>query len=1161
MVIVPKFVWTSTLLCLVLVIPQAIHVLLSRRFQPQVIAILNCSGRIQDDAHSVLSVLNQKYHALAQVIVASTREDLRRALSGSKAARDFRSTRSLTLAHISPNTSDVIAIRNILLEKVTGLIDVNKSFLLFLDHCERLNSPEAVGEIVEAWELSSQRGLSVDFVSWEYKLEFTNRTFQFMHGARLYNPYDWLVKEDTSKLSVNTSLTSTSSVNGVSAYTSMFLPYRTWQKHFHIDENLDTALRSMFMSTGLAYASSKFQYGQDTFWQRFSLNGLKQLHIQLPLVTSGPLPTIKGPYLIGIRSAANVSRDILQRIAILKRLWRPSISVIVPFYNIPSAEWFYQTMQSLKRQSIIDFEVIIVDDGSSSFTALSALMALSTCLERNNGLWYGICSRTGEDRTALAIPIPVRIIRHRENLGLSEARNTGVINAKAPFVLFLDPDDILAPTALEKLILAAMWSFGPQKRYPSRKISFAYPGVVHFRDEENITMEEANSRAVYAEYSSKRLRKENFLTSTALISKDAYLKVGGMCPRSTLRSFEDYDFWLRMDAFEHHGLLVREPLFWYRRHGHGNSQKILTSANTRKENWMDELITLNPISFGRISLEKAKTMLRTRLSNPRSSKAFMPCYRKVSTEASAPRFLSGMLSRLKIKYYGMSHPQDTGFTDEMDKVRQYLFPYSMSFFEREQDHHWVLYSIPWMVMGGADLYDVNVLSSLQTGNEDGYRAKSKVYKSLLVVARFIPNHEWHHKFAPLVSDIFYLQQMTNDSRIANWIMDYLSESRGISIFINSRTVPGYEAIERWGRNSLLDPANRSTFFPRSMVDILHLHHPPHDHSNWEHRSARCSKYLTRRIVVSENLRNHLINTLGYGDLELGAFSKEQRGTLSEKHAARVKVIPPPLDLSLWMKRYPQDWEWFADNNIWPSNEVNNRPTLFFIGRFDHQKDPLLWLDVATKAFTMMKKAGVFLNLVMIGGGPLQSQIRSVVKKSSTLSNAISFVDVAMTEHCFVLREIAKPLNAVTLLSSNLEGVPIVALESAGLGIPVVTTDCGGITEIFANGHIDSPDSTKEGRSERSLSTIPVARTLLSAVIGVRCQEIGTSLDKSRDVVATAMANEVVRFLMLGRATRESAILRRRQRWRQAKTIRDFYNSTMFRIRWREELDSIVNSLQ
>ena len=102
----------------------------------------------------------------------------------------------------------------------------------------------------------------------------------------------------------------------------------------------------------------------------------------------------------------------------------PKISVIVPVYNLE--EEISKCILSLLLQKFSDFEIIVIDDGSTD-SSLSILTELS--------------KKWGEK---------LRIF-HRNNHGLSSSRNFGLSKAKGDFVAFVDGDDFVDPEYLGKL--------------------------------------------------------------------------------------------------------------------------------------------------------------------------------------------------------------------------------------------------------------------------------------------------------------------------------------------------------------------------------------------------------------------------------------------------------------------------------------------------------------------------------------------------------------------------------------------------------------------------------------------------------------------------------------------------------------------------------------
>ena len=94
----------------------------------------------------------------------------------------------------------------------------------------------------------------------------------------------------------------------------------------------------------------------------------------------------------------------------------PRVSVIVPIYNI--APWLEKCLDSLKRQTLKEIEIIMIDDGS---TDESGTIAKRYCVKYPE--W------------------PRFRYFHTENKGLSSARNHGINESQSRWIMFVDGDD------------------------------------------------------------------------------------------------------------------------------------------------------------------------------------------------------------------------------------------------------------------------------------------------------------------------------------------------------------------------------------------------------------------------------------------------------------------------------------------------------------------------------------------------------------------------------------------------------------------------------------------------------------------------------------------------------------------------------------------------
>jgi glycosyltransferase involved in cell wall biosynthesis len=100
----------------------------------------------------------------------------------------------------------------------------------------------------------------------------------------------------------------------------------------------------------------------------------------------------------------------------------PKVSVIIPIYNIEN--YIKQCLDCISNQTLKDIQIICVDDASED----------NSCRI--------VEEYTNKDSRII-------LLKHKQNLGLSAARNTGLKNVNGEFVYFMDGDDLLEGDALE----------------------------------------------------------------------------------------------------------------------------------------------------------------------------------------------------------------------------------------------------------------------------------------------------------------------------------------------------------------------------------------------------------------------------------------------------------------------------------------------------------------------------------------------------------------------------------------------------------------------------------------------------------------------------------------------------------------------------------------
>jgi len=194
----------------------------------------------------------------------------------------------------------------------------------------------------------------------------------------------------------------------------------------------------------------------------------------------------------------------------------PNISVVITCYNL--GRYLYEAVDSVLRQTLQSFEIILVDDGSTDeFTTLY--------LDVFNA-----------PRT--------RVIRTR-NQGLPAARNTGIEPARGRYICCLDADDRLKPAFLEKArnILDQARDVG--------FVSCYYE-----------TFDADHSVYSYDQCRLPELLVQNEAVVASVFRKDAWRQAGGYY--TGLKAMEDWDFWIGILEQGYRGEVIPEILFEYR---------------------------------------------------------------------------------------------------------------------------------------------------------------------------------------------------------------------------------------------------------------------------------------------------------------------------------------------------------------------------------------------------------------------------------------------------------------------------------------------------------------------------------------------------------------------------------------------------------------------
>lgn len=432
-------------------------------------------------------------------------------------------------------------------------------------------------------------------------------------------------------------------------------------------------------------------------------------------------------------------------------------------------------------------------------------------------------------------------------------------------------------------------------------------------------------------FSSQTMKTHNLLVCTAAIRKAAFELVGGYKEDRLIN--EDWDFWLRLLAAGAYPVHVKGVLFWYRR--------------------------------------KEKSLLSTVQSNQKhAAKVIRKDANSIHTTISAIEYPRGLGTESFLPPVKANWTLNTFLDNKKTKI---------------------LLLLPWMEMGGADKFNLDLCAGLD---------KSKY--ELGIVTLKASSNRWQQLFSEYVTDIFNLPDFLEVENYPEFISYYIS-SRNVDIVLVSNTYYGYY-IASW---------LRAEHPMLSIVDYVHMEEWYWRNGGFARLSGMLGDYFDKTYVCNENTRKILIDHFGRTPNSVKTI---YIGTDEEKFDPKLVqkgVIRNGLSIS------------------------DDRPIILFPCRIHPQKRPFLMVEIA-KA---LKRKIPSVAFVVVGDGPQQKELCSVIKREK-LDSTIYYAG-SQSDMLPWYRD-----SNLTLICSLKEGLALTAYESLSMGVPVVTSDVGGQKELI-----------------------------------------------------------------------------------------------------------------
>lgn len=441
---------------------------------------------------------------------------------------------------------------------------------------------------------------------------------------------------------------------------------------------------------------------------------------------------------------------------------------------------------------------------------------------------------------------------------------------------------------------------------------------------------------IWAKYYTPELEMmDNILVITALIRKKDFFEVGGFGEKEK-DIYEDWGLWLKMIKAGMFPVRMNYIGFWYRKKVGDNSQ--LNRANKDRNKIIKNYI---------------KKITET-IKNPKD---------------------------------GIQYPkQDYEWQKIIEKQEEII-----DIKEKENEKIKILCIIPWMVVGGADKFNLDIIS------------KCDKNKFEFIVLSTEPNENpWRQQFEENAT----VYDLTTFIDRKNWIsfINYIIEKNNINLIFTSNSTFGYSAIQYI----------KSNYPEIPIIDYVHMEEWYNRNGGFSRDSGSVSNVIDKTLVCNKNSENILKR----------CFDKKDDETKTIYIGVDEKKFNPEL--------FNKD-EILSKFNI----KKDKKYILGFICRIAEQKRPYLLIKIIKE----LNKIRDDFYVVVAGDGPMLEEIKNKVKEYN-LENIVIFLgNISETEEIYTISD-------VTINCSIKEGLALTAYESLAMGVPVISSDVGGQKELI-----------------------------------------------------------------------------------------------------------------
>lgn len=430
---------------------------------------------------------------------------------------------------------------------------------------------------------------------------------------------------------------------------------------------------------------------------------------------------------------------------------------------------------------------------------------------------------------------------------------------------------------------------------------------------------------------SKNLYKNNFLVATALVRKKDFFEINGYELREKAVN-EDWNFWLKMIAAGKYPVKMSYYAFWYR----------------RKDN-VGELAKAN------------KNKNRTR------------------------EIVDETIKRIKADVTAIQYPKyDYNWDIIIDNYSEIE-----TIKEKKNKKINLLFIIPWMVMGGADKFNIDFINGLDRNKFD---------------ITILTTEPAHNIYRQSYNDVT-IYDLTSFLDLKYWpaFINYLIEKKNINFIMNSNSETGYSFL----------PYLKAKYPYIPIVDYIHM-------EEWYNRNGGYSR-----------------DSSGVGSvIDLTMTCNANSVKILENHFERDPKLLKTVYIGVDEEKFdPKNYD---KNKLREELNIDkDKLVISYICRIANQKRPFLLMEIIKK-YVKINSNCLFL---IVGDGPLLAKMKSVAKKYELEDNIKFLGRYSETQKIYSVSDI-------TINCSIKEGLALTSYESLSMNVPVISSDVGGQKELI-----------------------------------------------------------------------------------------------------------------